>query len=91
MEQQPWLNNPKLKNMHPLKIQIMTELSQNTVGKSLIQSAPYLLKAQQALKSAGLSFSDEESALLIEILTKDMSVEEKQQVERMKALINQHM
>ena len=90
MEQQPWLNNPKLKNMHPLKIQIITELAQNTVDKSLIQSAPYLLKAQQSLKSAGLSFSYEESALLMEILTKDMSIEEKQQVERIKTIMNQH-
>ncbi len=91
MEQQPWINNPKLKDMHPLKIQVMTELAQNTSGKSLIQAAPYLLKAQQTLKSAGLSFSEEESSLLMEILTKDMSIDEKQQIERMKTIINQHM
>lgn len=91
MAQTPWLNNPIFKNMNPLKIQVITELAENASGKPLSQTVPYLLKAQQTLKAANLSFSAEESALLMEILTKDMTPEEKQQVERMKALINLHI
>lgn len=91
MDQTPWLNNPALKDMDPLKIQVITELAENASGKPLPQTVPYLLKAQQTLKSAGLSFTETESALLMEILTKDMTAEEKQQVERMKALISLHM
>ncbi len=89
MSQTSWLNNPALKDMHPLKLRVITELAENASGKPLSQTVPYLLKAQQTLKAAGLSFSPEESALLMEILTKDMTTEEKQQFERMKALINQ--
>ncbi len=91
MEQTPWLNHPDLKDMHPLKIQVMTELAESAFGKPLTQTVPYLLKAQQTLKSAGLSFTESESILLMEILTKDMTAEEKQKIERMKTLINQHM
>lgn len=89
MEQNPWLNNPALKDMHPIKLQVMTDLAKDTAGKPLTQAVPYLLKAQQTLKAANLSFSAKESALLMEILTKDMTDSEKQQLERMKALISQ--
>ena len=89
MNQNLWNTHPALKNMHPLKIQVMNELAENTSGKSLSQSIPYLVKAQQTLNSSGLSFSPEESTLLMEILTKDMTSEEKQQVERIRMLLNQ--
>ena len=89
MNQKPWLNHPVLRNMHPVKLKVINELAENASGKPLIQTAPYLLKAQQTLKEANLSFSPEESALLMEILTKDMSSAEKQQVERLKTLFQQ--
>ena len=90
MNQTPWNTHPALKNMHPLKIQVMNELAQNASGKPLSQTVPYLLRAQQTLNAANLSFSPEESGLLMEILTKDMSPQEKQQVERLKILIQQN-
>ena len=88
--QNSWFDDPAVKNLHPLKQQVMNELIENTSGKSLMQTAPYLLKAQQTLNSAGLSFSSEESNLLMEILTKDMTPSEKQQLEQMKKLLNQY-
>lgn len=90
MTQNSWLNEPAFKNMHPLKLKVLTDLTKEAAGKPLSQTIPYILKAQQTLKASNLSFSKEESALLIEILTKDMSLEEKQQVERLKTFINQH-
>lgn len=89
MKQQPWFNHPVFQTMHPLKLQVIKELTENAAGKPLIQTAPYLLKAQRTLHEANLSFSAEESALLIEILTKDMTPQEKQQVERLKVFLNQ--
>ncbi len=89
MNQNPWQTHPVLKNMHPLKLQVINELAQNAAGKPLPQTALYLLKAQQTLKSANLSFTQEESTLLMEILTKDMTPQEKQQVERLKTFMNQ--
>ena len=87
MNQKPWLNHPALKTMHPVKLQVINELAENASGRPLIQAAPYLLKAQQTLKEAGLSFSSEESALLMEILTQDMTPTEKQQLERLKIFL----
>ena len=89
MNQKPWLNHPALKTMHPVKLQVINELAENASGKPLIQTAPYLLKAQRTLKEAGLSFTPEESTLLMEILAKDMTPAEKQQVERLKSFLQQ--
>lgn len=89
MTKKPWQNHPAIQTMHPLKLQVLNELAENASGKPLPQTVPYLLKAQNTLKEANLSFSEEESALLIEILTEDMTPQEKQQVERLKALLKQ--
>lgn len=76
-----------MKNMHPDKIAIMKELADNAKGKQLKDTAPLIMKATQKLKEKNLSFSPQESALLIEILTKDMSSEEKGKVEMMKNIM----
>ena len=76
MTQNSWLNEPAFRNMHPLKLKVLIDLTKEAAGKPLSQTIPYILKAQQTLKASNLSFSKEESALLIEILTKDMSLEE---------------
>lgn len=89
MMKKPWQNHPAIQTMHPVKLQVLNELAENASGKPLPQTVPYLLKAQNTLKEANLSFSEEESALLIEILTADMTPQEKQQVERLKTLLKQ--
>ena len=44
----------------------------------------------QIMKEHNLSFTPEESSLLIEILTKDMSPQEKEKVEMMKNIIGKN-
>ncbi len=78
------------KTMHPIKIQIMKELVQNMQGKQMKEAAPLLMAAASRLKNHNLSFTPEESSLLIEILTKDMSPQEKEKVEMMKNIIGKN-
>ena len=73
------------KTMHPIKIQIMKEQ-----GKQMKEAAPLLMAAASRLKNHNLSFTPEESSLLIEILTKDMSPQEKEKVEMMKNIIGKN-
>lgn len=76
------------KTMHPVKIQIMKELVDNMQGKSMKEAAPLLMTAMQQLKGHNLSFTPEETKILMEILTKDMSPQEKAKVEMMKQAVN---
>ena len=73
--------------MHPVKIQVMKELAEEMQGKAMKDAAPLLMAATSKLKSHNLSFSPEESAILLEILTKDMNPQEKAKVEMMKNVI----
>lgn len=82
-----FLNHKVLKNMEPEKIQIMKELEQAAKGKQLKDTAPLIMSANQKLKDKNMSFSAEETAILIEFLTDDMSPEEKAKVEMMKKVV----
>lgn len=75
------------KTMHPVKLQIMKELADNMKGKSMREAAPQLMAAMNKLKVHNLSFTQEETKILMEILTKDMSSQEREKVEMMKKMI----
>ena len=68
------------KTMHPVKLQVMKELAENMQGKSMKDAAPLLMAATTKLKNHNLSFSPEESKVLLEILTRNMSPQEKAKV-----------
>ncbi len=76
------------KNMHPVKLKVMKELAENMKGKPMKEAAPYLMAAANQLKKHNLSFAPEETGVLMEILTKDMSPQEKAKVEMMKNMVN---
>ena len=75
------------KTMHPVKLQVMKELAENMQGKSMKDAAPLLMAATTKLKNHNLSFSPEESKVLLEILTRNMSPQEKAKVEMMKNVV----
>ena len=72
------------KTMEPGKIEIMRELVENMQGKSMREAAPSLLNATTKLKQKNLSFSQPERELLMEILSSNMSAEEKAKLEMLK-------
>lgn len=75
------------KTMHPLKLEVMKELAENMKGRELKEAAPFLAAAMAKLKQHNMSFSSSEISLLMEILTKDMSPQEKAKVEMMKNIV----
>lgn len=75
------------KTMHPIKLQVMKDLADNMQGKTAKEAAPFLMAAMSKLKANNLSFSPEEIKILMEILTKDMSPQEKAKVEMMKEVV----
>ncbi len=83
------MNERIYQNMHPVKVQIMKELEEKSKGKEMKQVMPLIMEAMQKLKENQLSFSQEEVAILLGILTKDMTPEEKQRVEMMKKMVRE--
>lgn len=91
MQDMSWIHNPALQNIHPKKMSVITELVQKTEGKPIAQSLPFLMQANKDLQREGLSFTEEESTLIMDILTRDLSAEEKERIARMTSLIKQRM
>lgn len=91
MQDMSWIHNPALQNIPPKKMEVITSLIKNTEGKPIAQSIPFLMQANKDLQLEGLSFTSEETALIMDILTRDMSPSEKQQVNRMKGIIEKQL
>lgn len=87
MNDMSWLHNEALKNVNPQKMEVINQLVKDTDGKPIAQSIPHLMKANQELSKKGLSFTPEETALIMDILTRDMTAAEKEQVKKMQSLI----
>ena len=60
--------NPKLRNIHPTKLRIINEIKEQSKYQSAEELLPQILQINQELKRRNLSFTKEESALLLEAM-----------------------
>ncbi len=91
MQDMSWIHNPALKNIQPKKMMIITELIKNTDGKPIAQSIPFLMQANKELQKEGLQFTEDETTIIMDILTRDMSAAEKEKLSKMIGLFQQNM
>lgn len=82
-----WANNPRLKNIDPRKLAILLEVAKEAEGKSMDKLIPLLMNADKKIKQQNMTFSKDETDLLIELLTKNMSPTEKMQFEMIKKMM----
>lgn len=87
MKDVSWLDHPALKNLDAKKLAIIIELINETEGKSLDKTLPMLMSANMKLKSQNLDFTPDESSVIFDILTRDMSPEEKNKFVNIKKLM----
>jgi hypothetical protein len=82
-----WTNNPKLKNVDPRKLAILLDLVKEAEGKPMDKLVPLLVNTNKRLQQQNMTFSKDESEIMIEILTKNMTPKEKQQFEMIKKIM----
>ena len=87
MKDLEWINHPAMKNIDARKLAILVDLANEAEGKSAEKALSLLIKANAKMKALGLTFSQEESNLMVEILTKDMTPADKQKLEMIKKMI----
>lgn len=87
MADNSWSNNPKLKNIDPRKLTILLELVKEAEGKPMDKLIPIMMNTQKKLQQQNLSFSKDESDVMIDILTKNMNAKEKMQFEMIKKMM----
>ena len=78
-----WLDNPAFKNMDAAKQKIIIDLMKQTEGKSMNQALPVLISTMKSMNARGITFTNEERQIMLQILTADMSPQEKSKAKMM--------
>lgn len=82
-----WTNNPRLKNVDPRKLAILLELVKEAEGKPMDKLIPLLVNTNKKLQQQNMTFTKDESDIMIEILTRNMTPKEKVQFEMIKKMM----
>ncbi len=77
-----WMNNPAMKNIDPIKLELIKMAAAQTSGKSGSELAPIMLALITNANKKGIRFSQEEITLILEILKEGKSPEEREQIDR---------
>ena len=77
-----WLNDPLLKNMDPLKRELIQTAAMQTAEKSGNTLAPVLMSLITSANRKGIRFSSEEINLILKILKQGKPEQEQQQIDR---------
>ncbi len=73
-------NDSRLANVHPLKVQIIKQLAQGGTNKSIEQLLPDMMRINSELSKRNLSFTKNETNIIIDILTEQASPEDKRKI-----------
>ncbi len=86
-----WLNHPSMKDMDPLKLELIKTAAQKTQGKSGKSLAPVMMTLITGAQKKGIRFTPEEMSLVISILKEGKSKEEQEQIENMIKMVMSYM
>ena len=81
------MNRSQLRNIPPQKLQIILDIIEASKGQGTDAIVPLLLNANNRMKQQGLSFTAEESNLIIQLLKEDMSPEEIKKLDMMQSIL----
>ena len=76
-----WRSDPRLAGMDPVKLQYIEKIAAQLSSQSKTDFLPTLLSLQADARKNNVFFSDQETSLLISIITADMPPNEKKKIE----------
>lgn len=77
-----WMNNPAMKNIDPVKLELIQMAASQTSGKSGRDLAPVMLALITNANKKGISFTGGEMSLILEILKEGKSKQEQAQIDQ---------
>ncbi len=77
-----WINNPMLKNIDPVKLDLIQKAASQVSGKSGKELAPVMLALITSANRQKIQFSQEEISLILEILKEGKTKEEQAQIDQ---------
>lgn len=82
-----WFNNPGLKNIDPVKLELIKTAVSNTAGKNQNALAPVLLSLIATANQKNIRFSPDEIKLIMEVMKEGKPPEERAQIDRTAQMI----
>ena len=80
------MNNPAFKDINPQKLLLLKQLLGQANSKSKEELIPFFIAASSKASSMGMSFNDDETDVIISVLTANMSEQDKSRVETIRKL-----
>jgi len=81
-----WKQDPRLKNMNPQKLSMLTEFAKRAEATPKDQLVQTLMSLSAEANQKGIQFNDEETDLLISIIGANMNPSERQRIETIRML-----
>ncbi len=86
-----WMNDPKLQNMDPLKIELIKTAASQIQGKKGNSLAPVLMSLITSANRKGIRFSSDEISLILNILKQGKSEQEQSQIDKTVSMVSSMM
>ena len=86
-----WINNPALKNMDPAKKELFKIAASQVAGKSRNAMAPIMMSLITNANKRGITFSQDEIALILRILKQDKPAAEQKNIDKTVQLVSSMM
>ncbi len=80
-------HNPKLKNIDPMKIKIIMEIQKKSKNRSIEELLPEIMKVNQELNRRNMSFTKDETAVLLDVIEENLSPAEKSKFNMLKGFM----
>ena len=87
MSENNWSENPALKQIDPAKLQMLLSLSGQGAGKNQNELMPFLLSAASRSRENGMTFSPQETDLIIEVMKQGKSKEEIAKIDKIRMMM----
>ena len=78
-----WMNHPAMKNLDPVKLELIRTAARQTKGKSGKALAPVMLSLIVSANKRGIRFTTEETDLILAIMKEGKTDSEKKQIDHM--------
>lgn len=79
-------SNPALANMSPAKLAFLMKTMQELQGKSMEEALPLLMNANTQASKEGIAFTSEETDVLLDCFSANLSSAEKQKLSMMRRM-----
>ena len=86
-----WMNNPLLKSMDPIKLELIKTAAHQTAGKSGNSLAPVLMSLITSANRKGIRFTTDEITMILNILKEGKSPQEQQQIDQTVQMVSNMM